>query len=206
MPSGIVSDRPPMTGRDWLGLGVAGAGMLPMLFGGNNSDKAINDVIGNLKEHAANATDLSKTFGAESTDLFAPVADYLKKVTSGDRQSVLQATMPERRRVIDQYATAKKAIAEFTPRGGGQAAAGAGLQAKEASDLATTTAEARQAGIGQAGNLAAAAAQLGISEQSLASGDLNSILSALNTQQQQHAQSAAGLGQALGTLAGFLLF
>lgn len=205
MAGGIVSDRPPMTGRDWLGVGIAGAGLLPMLFGGSG-DKEINAAIGNLKQHAQTATDLSKQFGAQGAEMFQPVADYLKKVTSGDRQSVLAATMPERRRVIDQYATAKKAIAEFTPRSGGQAAAGAALQGKEASDLATTTAEARQAAFGQEANLATAASQLGISEQALASGDLNSILNALTTQQAAHAQSAAGLGSALGTLAGFLLF
>ncbi len=204
--AGIVSDRPPMTSRDWLGVGVAGAGLLPMLFGSNKGDEQINAAIGNLKQNATNATDLGKQFGNQSSELFAPVADYLKKVTSGDRQEVLQATMPERRRVIDQYATAKKAIAEFSPRGGGQAASGAELQSHEASDLATTTANARQQAFGQEGNLATAAAQLGISEQSLASGDLNSILTALNTQNQAHAQSAGALGSALGTLAGFLLF
>jgi hypothetical protein len=204
--AGDVSSQTPLTTKDWLGLGVAGAGLLPMLFGSNKGDQQINAAIGNLKTNASEASALGKQFGAQSADLFQPVADYLKKVTSGNRQDVLAATMPERRRVIDQYATAKKAIAEFTPRGGGQAAAGAALQGKEASDLATTTAEARQQAFGQEGNLATAAAQLGISEQSLASGDLNSILNALNTQNQQHAQSAGALGSALGTLAGFLLF
>jgi len=203
--AGIVSDRPPMTGRDWLGVGVAGAGLLPMLFGGHGDDE-INKAIGDLKTHAQTATDMSKQFTAQGADLFAPVADYLKKVTSGDRQAVLQATMPERRRVIDQYATAKKAIAEFTPRGGGQAAAGAELQGKEASDLATTTASARQQAFGQEADLSKAASALGISAESLASGDLNSIISALSAQNAAHAQSASGLGQALGTLAGFLLF
>lgn len=205
MAGGLVSDRPPMTGRDWLGVGVAGAGLLPMLFGGSGDDE-INKAIGDLREHAKTATDLSKTYNAQGAEMFAPVADYLKKVTSGDRQAVLQATMPERRRVIDQYATAKKAIAEFTPRSGGQAAAGAQLQAKEAGDLAETTASARQAGFGQAADLSKAAATLGISAEQLASGDLNSIINALTAQQAAGANSAAGLGQALGTLAGFLLF
>jgi hypothetical protein len=193
------------TAKNWLGLGAAGAGLLPMLFGSGN-DQAINSAIGNLKTQASQATDLGKQFGAQSSELFQPVAQYLKNVTSGDRQSVLQATMPERRRVIDQYSTAKQAIAQFTPRSGGQAAAGATLQGKEASDLADTTAQARQQAFGQEGNLAQAAATLGISEQQLAGGDLNAVLNALSTQQQRHAEAAGGLGSALGALAGFLLF
>jgi hypothetical protein len=171
-----------------------------MLFGGGGDDKAISAAIGNLKSQASQASDMGKQYGMQGQELMQPVAQYLKSVTSGDRQAVLQATMPERRRVIDQYSTAKQAIAQFTPRSGGQAAAGATLQGKEASDLADTTAQARQSAFGQEGNLAQAASALGISEQQLASGDLNSILNALNTQQQVHAQSASGLGQALGMI------
>lgn len=191
-----------MTGKDWAGLGAAGAGgILPLLFGGKDSTAGPID---QLSKEASGASDNAKAFKESSDDVLGPVADYLKAVAGGDRQALIQATAPQRGRVIDQYSTAKKAIAEFTPRGGGQAASLNKLQGQEASDLADTTNTARTEGVQAATGLGAQLAGLGISEQQLASGDLSSIIQTLSAQDANKGNALGGLGQALGSIASFL--
>ncbi len=200
--AGLVSGGPGnggLSSKDYWGLGIAGAGaVLPMLFGGSDNTKGPMDA---LNKNAQNATDLSTKLGAKGAELFDPAADYLKKVLGGDRQSLLEATQPERRRVIDQYATAKKSIAEFTPRGGGQASSLNALQASEAGDLANIGSTARQ-GAMQTGLSAGLNLEgLGLSASSVASNDYAAILSAIQQQNSQKGQSAAALGQSIGMIA-----
>lgn len=164
-----------------------------------------NSVIGDLKGDAASARDLSKSIGIQGLDLLGPASDYLKAILSGDRTAVMQATAPERRRVIDQYSAAKKAIAEFTPRGGGQAGSMNALQAQEAGDLSTIGSGARTKAIDTATGTGTQLEGLGLSAKALASGDLGQILQALTAKEGQNAQSAAAFGQGVGQLLPLLL-
>lgn len=194
---------PDLTGRDWAGIGLAGAGgLLPLAFG-SSSDNT-KGPLDALTKNAQSMTDLAKTLNMQGMDLFGPASDYLKKLLSGNRQDILQATAPERARVIDQYATAKKALATFTPRGGGQAAAAADLQAKEASDLSQIGAQARSGAVGTALTTGTQLTGQGISASGAAANDYAAILSDIERQNEQKAQGLGGLGQALGTIAGFL--
>lgn len=195
MPEGSTG----LTSKDWLSAGIAGAGLLPMLFGGGGGSKEMDAVLKQLQGASDRASGMAKDFSLQGSELFGPAADYFKAVSSGDRQALLQATMPERKRVIDQYATAKRALG-MQPRSGGTAAAGSALEAGQASDLAATTAGARTQGAQVSADLGKAMQSLGLSAEALASGDLNAILQALEQKEAQKGQSAAGLGQALGTI------
>lgn len=189
--------------REKWGFGLAGAGaLLPALFGGSDSG------LGQTEKQLQSLTDLStsnaKSADQNGADLFAQIMPYLKAVSGGDRQAILGATMPERKRVIDQYATARKAIAEFSPRSGGTAASMNELQGNEASDLSMIGANARTQGVAQAGSLAQTLASLGLSERGQAMSGLNSI-AGIQQARQQSAQAGAGqFGQALGLMSGFL--
>lgn len=165
--------------------------------GGSDLDRALGDLTSSKDRN----TDLAKMFNEEGQHLLQPLTEYLKAVTGGDRQALLQATMPERRRVIDQYATAKKAIAEFTPRGGGQAAAGAQLQADQAGDLANIGASARKEGFQQSGQVGMGLQGMGLQADAIASGDLNSLIQTLTAQEEAKANRWAQVGQAAGMIA-----
>lgn len=157
-------------------------------------------VIQQLEGKSASATTLAGDLGKQGNALLDPASDYLKAILSGDRQETLQATMPERRRVIDQYSAAKKAIAEFSPRSGGQAGAGLKLQAQEASDLAGIVPQARQSAVQQAVSAGTALQGLGLSAESLASGDLSAVLQAL-TAKDANGVDWAAIGSAAAQIA-----
>lgn len=80
------------------------------------------------------------------------------------------------------------------------------LQGKEAGDLAQIGFQARQQGVGQAADLSSQLRSLGLSAEQLASGNMTQILNAMQQRNANKAQGLSGLGSALGTLAGFLLF
>jgi hypothetical protein len=132
---------------------------------------------------------------------------YLKSLTGNDPSAIMAATAPERGRVMDQYDTARKAIAQFGPRGGGQAAAFSDASFREASDLSDITAGARQGAVGQLGQLGLSATGLGLSAQQLASADLNTVLNAVLTREGhdvgkrgQNMAAWADAGEALGMI------
>lgn len=181
----------------YLASGSAGMGLpLAMDQGSHQSDPLTA-----LRSSADTAVKQASDLSGQGKDLFGPAADYLKKILSGDRQQMLEATMPERRRVIDQYATAKKAIAEFTPRGGGQAGSLSQINATEASDLATigsgARADAAKTGLNTGLNLES----LGLTASSLASTDLNALMQMMETQHENSANRWAEIGKAAGTIA-----
>lgn len=184
-----------------LPLALTGASFLPALFGAGGNDD-LDKALGQLeKDTAANKAKAAQVEG-EGSALMAPVSKYLGDITKGDRQSIMQATMPERRRVIDQYDTAKRAISEFAPRGGGLAGTMAQVNAQEASDLSTIGAQARKEGMGQAADLGMAIRNLAIPREQLASMNLNQLIDALTHQDDQSHETMMGLGESLGTVIG----
>lgn len=191
------------TGQKW-GVGIGGvASILPALFGGGG-DAGLGDSIKSLQKNASSATDTSKTLGGDSAAIFQSVLPYLKAAAGGDQAALNIATMPQRRKVIDQYDAARKSIAEFAPRSGGTAASMNEMRSQEASDLGGINAQARNDAVGQASGLGTSLASLGLSASGQASSDIlgaANIQSELSKMQQQHAGS---WGQALGGLAGLL--
>lgn len=200
----VMAESDGLSSKDYWGIGLGAASVLPSLFSDGGAS-ATAEPLRALQAHADMATDLSKSLNLTGSEIFGPAASYLKKVTGGDAQEVLAATMPQRRRVIDQYSAAKNALGEFAPRSGGTAAAGSKLAASEASDLAGISNEARTKGIDPATSAGIQLQGLGLSAASLASGDLNQILSALQQQEENKQKSAGGIGSALGSLLGFVL-
>lgn len=185
-----------------IGLGIAGS-VLPGLFGGSG-DSGLSDSIKSLQKNAGEATDLSKQFSGDSASLFQSILPYLKAASGGDRATLTAATMPQRRKVIDQYDAARKSIAEFAPRSGGTAANMNDIRAQEGSDLSTLNAQARNDAIGQSTGLSQALGSLGLNASGQASNDL---LGAANIQSElakMQQQNAGSWGQALGGLAGLL--
>lgn len=186
------------TGQKW-GLGGAAAGIaLPMLFGGGGG--GLDQSLAQLNQSAAASTDLSKSLNTNAQDLFKSVLPYLRDIMSGNQQSVLQATMPERRKVMDQYDAARKSIAEFSPRSGGTASAMNEMRGNEASDLAGIAGQARQNAFGQGATLGSNMQSLGLNAQGQAAGTYANIASIEQAEAARKAQEMAGFGQAAGSL------
>jgi hypothetical protein len=177
-----------------------------MLFGGGQNDADVSKAIGGLDQSSKRLTATATQTAGQSNELLNPAIDYLKAVLGGDRQAMLQATMPERRRVIDQYDAAKKAIAEFAPRGGGTAGALANLNASQAGDLAQVGSQARGNAVNQAGILGANLKGASIGAEGAASADISKILDTYLQQGQQQGQSAADIGMGLAGLIGSIFF
>lgn len=194
-------------------IGGAG-GFLSGLFGGGDKadTNAIDPILKSLQDKSADAGTQGKQLSGMGADALAPVLDYFKKVLGNDPSAIMQATQPQRGRVIDQYDTARKSIANFAPRGGGSSEAYAGSYVSEGQDLSALTSQARTEATGQAAQLGTALEGLGLSAQQLQSADLNTIIQAILSKQGldliksgQNKQMAAGLAEGLGTLLGLSL-
>lgn len=189
---------------DAAGLAAAGIPLLFSLFG-SNKNKA------NAEQGAAGLTDLAKSMATSGKDLtgmgkdaLSPVLSYLAKVVGGDPAALLEATAPERAKVMDQYATAKKSLA-FTPRGGGQASAVANLEANKARDLSTLTSEARRSGVSTAAQLGATLTGQGTQASSAAASASEQAARLYAGLGQQDAQEHASLGASIGKFVGAAL-
>lgn len=146
---------------------------------------------------------------AQGKDALGDVLEYYAALTGTDPGAALEASKAERGRVIDQYDAARQAAAKFGPRGGGTTSAIASSrisQANQLSDiLSTTRREGAAALAGVAGQLAA----LGLSEEQLASADLETVISSVLTRAgydvERRGQTGAAwgaVGQAAGTILG----
>lgn len=194
-----------------------GAGFLSGLFGGGGSKKpadteALDPILKNLQDSSAASRRTADQFSGMGAEALAPVISYFKSIMGSDPGAVLAATAPERGRVIDQYDTARKAIANFAPRGGESAGAVANSYVTEGQDLSAITSSARRAAADTTAQIGLQLQGLGLTADQLASADLNTVIQAILSQQGldltksgQHAQLAAGLSEGLGTLLGLYL-
>lgn len=142
----------------------------------------------------------------------APALKYYRDLLSADPNAVMSATAPERGRVIDQYDTARKAVANFGPRGGGTTGALASSRFDQAESMGDITSEARRGAAGSSAELGLQLQSLGLSHEALASQDIGTIIqSILNrqyldvTKRGQTMGMWSGIGQAAGSLAGMYL-
>ena len=188
------------------GAGNAAGFIAPLLFSllapGNQQASAAISNTDQLSQMAKTLFGQGQDLTKMGTDALGPVLKYLQAVVGGNPAALSQATMPERARLIDFYDTAKTS-AQFSPRGGGQAGAYANVNAREASDLASTTANARQQGVAALGSLGSGLTSAGQQSEAAGNADLNA---AITQQEQQAARQdniwasiAMGLGKAAAT-------
>ena len=200
---------------------LAGAGVgtaLSGAFSGAGAKKKTSDdddiqaLIAKLQTSSGTTSAKGAELSGLGSEALRPVLQYFKSIIGGDPNALMEATRPERSRVIDQYDTARKNISEFGARGGGTNSVVAQSRFDEADTLANLTATARREAVGQAGNLGATLEGLGLSADQLASADLNTVIQAILSQKGldltksgQNKQMAAGLAEGLGTLLGLFL-
>lgn len=207
------------------GVGAGIGGLIGGLFGGGDKkDEASGgdgDVSGGvnydsitrqISERAGKKSARADALGAEADESMALVTDYFRKLAGGDAAAVAQATQPQRARVIDQYDTARNAIANFGPRGGGSTSASAMSRISQANQISDITAGAQADGADKLANIGMAQEGLALSAEQLASADMNTLISAVLNREGLDAQKsagkgqmAAGLAQGLGTLLGLFL-
>src|SRR5262245_53292081 len=109
-----------------------------------NADSEFGSVLSNLTESSKGLQQKGQQLGAMGTESVGPVINYLRQLTGSNPSAVMDATRPERARVLDQYDTARKTISEFGPRGGGTTSTLAESQFRQGEDLANVTSGARQ--------------------------------------------------------------
>jgi len=145
------------------------------------------DIKGPIKEAQAASrtlgTNAASILGQGSTAL-GPVLHYLAALQSGDPSAVLQATMPERRRVLDQYDTAKQATA-FAPRGGGTSSAMVDLGAREASDLSLLGSKAQTDALKMGADLGTNLVGAGLQGENAAASHMTQLLQPIAQQKAQ---------------------
>ena len=190
LPSGgSGSDLSAASALPWGKIIGAGAGLIPALFAGGGS--SLKGPIGEVQRGARQLGATGKGLAQQGEAALAPALKYFQDLLSGNPADIEAATAPQRRRVIDQYDTARKSSAEFTPRGGGQASAQMESRAREASDLATVGASARDNAANTVSSLGKGLLDSGISAEQEATNQLAQVLGPLFQQQQADQQSTA---------------
>lgn len=186
-------------GFNWGKIAGAGAGLLGTLFAPKSEgiSKNINAIEGGAAKLNAGGNSLT----GEGQSALDPVLKYFKALASGDPSQALAATTPQRGRVIDQYDTARRSAANFTPRGGGQASTQQESRTKEASDLANVTSSATTDATKSLAALGGTLTQQGISEQEASVNALVSTLQPLLQQQQQQGADTASIFKSIGEIA-----
>lgn len=175
------------SGVDWGGVAGLAAPIIASFFGGSGPDisKPISEIQGNARALGQTGKDLT----AQGMESLGPAQAYFAQLLSGNPADVMSATAPERRRVIDQYDTARRSAAQFTPRGGGQASTQQESRSREAGDLATLGADARRGAAGAAASIGLSETQAGLSAQERSTQQLAQMLEPLFKQQQQNQNS-----------------
>lgn len=200
------------------GIGGGAYGFLKGLFtkdpnkAQDTTANAMDPILKSLQDQSAASTAQGNQLSGMGADALAPVLDYFKKILGNDPSAMMAATAPQRGRVIDQYDTARKSIANFAPRGGGSSEAFANSYVTEGQDLSALTSQARSEAVTGSAQIGETLSGLGLSADQLASGDLNSVIQAILSnknlgilQSGQNNQLAGGLAEGLGTLLGLIL-
>ncbi len=210
LPSGGSGvSTPQSSGGGGFGADVTGAitGAVPLLlslFGPGNSNQALaENLTGSLAKTGASLGAQGLQTSSTGNAALAPVLQYLRAVVGGDPTALNEATQPEQKRVIDQYDTAKKALA-FLPRGGGQASAVLNLEGKKASDLSNVVASARAAGVKDLGSLGEMLLNTGNQQQAQGANETATAAQLAGKLGEDTTKSQAGLGSSIGSaIAGF---
>lgn len=147
------------------------------------------------------------------------VGEFFKTLLTGDKQAVTQTLSPEIEATRSQYDAAKRNLAEFAPRGGGQVSAIGNLQAGEASQIGNLYTGARQRGAEGLAGIGSALGSLGIASESLATESIGKVLQGLLSEQgiklgelelaqgnaKRVQQGLGGIGSLIGDVIGFFI-
>jgi hypothetical protein len=198
----------------------AGVGGLVGFFAGRKKDKKAkgakagaaidpNSPEGMLQSRAKTLQDQSSSLVGQGAETLGKAGEYYEGLLGSDPGALLEATKAERGRVIDQYDTARQAISEFGPRGGGATSAMAASRVAQANQLSDITAQAKQQAVTGAADVGATIANLGMTAEQVASADLNTVLNAMLSREghdiEKRGQTMgmwSGIGEAAGSILG----
>lgn len=194
-------------GMDWSKLALGGiSAIAPLFAGGGSSNKALTDAIAAAQKSATDLGTEGKALTAQGTTALGPIMKYLQAIASGDPTALLNATRPERTRVLDQYDTARKTIANTQPRGGGQASAMVNATTRQASDLAAVGSNAQHAATDTAAQLASGLLSAGVNTEHAATAGLINVIGPLLQKAQADKRSIADTFEGIAAVLGPLLF
>lgn len=192
---------------NWGKVGTLGAGiggLLGSLFASGQQD--ITPITNTIQGQAKNLNAQGLNITAEGQANLAPVLKYFAALAGGDPTALLQATAPERGRVIDQYDAARRSSAQFTPRGGGQASTQQEARVSEAQAISTQTATARTNAANTLASVASQQEQTGVTAQEASIQALASVLQPILAQNKQNAASSTSFFTGLADIASVALF
>jgi hypothetical protein len=188
---------------DWGQVAATGLAVIPSLFAGSRG--SIAGPVSEIQDSARKTGEAGAKLAAEGADALQGPLKYWSDLLSGDPNASMAATAPERRRIIDQYDTARRSSAQFTPRGGGQASTQMESRAQEAGDLATVGATARENAASALGSLGLNQQQVGLTMQQQAQQQLAQVLGPLMQQQRADSDSTLGAIKGLASLAALFI-
>lgn len=163
--------------------------------GANRAGGDGTDIEALLQQRSKDLSTTGTQMRQTGQEALSPVLEYFKQLISGDPAAMLQATQPERGKVIDQYDAARNAIARFAPRGGGQGSAIAGSYVQQAQQLSDITSRAREGAVEGLAQLGSQMQALGLNAEQVASMDLNALINAVLTREGLDVQKR---GQTMG--------
>jgi len=176
---------------------------------GDGDGQPESPMLQQLGESSQNLQKQGNQFSSQGQDALGPLLQRMQALLGENPAALMDATRQERGRVIDQYDTARRAISQFGPRGGGTTSALADSRFAQAELLADITSSAKNDAMGMAGSLGVQLSGLGLSAQQLASADIETVIRAilaregLNVQERgQNMQMWGSLGETAGNLFG----
>jgi hypothetical protein len=174
-----------------------------------DDDNPESQFISQLQKSGDSLGQTGQQFGDQGQQAMAPVLKQLAAQLGVDPAQLMDATRQERGRVIDQYDTARKAIASFGQRGGGTTSTLAESRFSQAESLADITSNAKTSAMQMSAQLGTQLSALGLNAEQLKQGSLETIIQAIMAREGldvarrgQNMQAAGDIGETLGTLAG----
>lgn len=200
LPSGGSSRSGFDGGINW---GDLAQGALPLLlsaFGPSNQYRQpTEDLAKELQALSEGIGTQGKKTAAQGSEALSSVLKYFKDLAGGDQAAVLEATAPERGRIIDQYDTAKKSV-QTLPRGGGQATGILNLEQGKARDIANLSLGAREKGTTGLTQVGSTLLSAGTQQQAVGLSGMEGALRAFEQLSHDKTASQADFGKAIGSI------
>ena len=189
MPSLSGAASGAATGMKFGGPVGAGIGGLIGLFkGGKKKPKAPaagtgtidpNSPEGQLQKRAGQLQGKADVMLGQGMEDLGQASDYYGDLLGGDPGALMEATKSERGRVIDQYDTARQAITEFGPRGGGTTSALASSRIQQGNQISDLMSQGKQQAAAGLADIGQVIAGVGLTQEQIASMDTNAVLDAV---------------------------
>jgi hypothetical protein len=169
--------------------------------GGDDGDQPESPWLNQLGQSSQNLRQQGDQFTSQGQDALGPLLQRMQALLGENPGALMDATRQERGRVIDQYDTARRAISQFGPRGGGTTSALADSRFAQAESLADITSSAKNDAMGLAGGLGIQLSGLGLSAQQLASADIDTVIRAILAREGLNIEKRGQNMQAVGSAA-----